>query len=212
MWEADQTKQQFTPTTATTLPPAVPPQLLCLHTCACGTMASTASRMPAEVLAELRRTPANEVCVDCPTRSPQWASATYGTLLCLKCSGVHRGMGVRISFVRSIQMDQWNDKQLRTMKVRANASATLTYLAALHELASQIGGNQRLLDFWKEHGLQDASAKEKYYSLPAAFYRAMIAAERDGTPPVIWEQFAAEHAAQAQQTQASSEEHASSDR
>lgn len=60
----------------------------------------------------------NEYCVDCGAGEPKWASINYGTLLCVQCSSVHRSFGVHISFVRSLQLDQWkNDTQtIRMLK------------------------------------------------------------------------------------------------
>lgn len=74
-------------------------------------------------------------CVDCGAPRPQWASISFGILICLQCAGTHRGFGVHIrytcssvslkailhpfsaSFVRSISMDTWQEDQLRRMKV-----------------------------------------------------------------------------------------------
>lgn len=58
------------------------------------------------------------MCADCPAPNPQWASVSFGAFICLECSGQHRSLGVHISFVRSITMDSWTDKQIRLMEVR----------------------------------------------------------------------------------------------
>jgi len=39
------------------------------------------------------------------------------------CSGKHRGLGVHLSFVRSITMDSWKDLELEKMKVGGNRNA-----------------------------------------------------------------------------------------
>ena len=47
----------------------------------------------------LRCVPGNEVCADCNSSDPDWASLNLGILLCIECSGVHRNLGVHISKV-----------------------------------------------------------------------------------------------------------------
>eukprot|EP00467_Chlorarachnion_reptans_P015929 CAMPEP_0114525462 /NCGR_PEP_ID=MMETSP0109-20121206/22437_1 /TAXON_ID=29199 /ORGANISM="Chlorarachnion reptans, Strain CCCM449" /LENGTH=378 /DNA_ID=CAMNT_0001707045 /DNA_START=41 /DNA_END=1177 /DNA_ORIENTATION=- len=76
-------------------------------------------------LERIRKLPGNDACVECSVSKPQWASLTYATLLCLECAGKHRGMGVEMSFVRSLTLDAWSDPEVQLM---------------LH------GGNQRFLD------------------------------------------------------------------
>lgn len=82
----------------------------------------------------------------------------------MECSGQHRGLGVgfvisineqvHLSFVRSVQMDSWSEKEIKAM---------------------QVGGNKQLRDFFSSRGVSNKSSiKKKYNSSAAALYREML--------------------------------------
>ncbi len=92
--------------------------------------------------------------------SPKWASVNNAIVICLKCAGVHRGFGVQISFVRSLTMDSWDAKQIKTMS---------------H------GGNLRLKNLLKEFSVpENADPEFRYFIYLLDYYRKLLKSEATG--------------------------------
>ena len=76
--------------------------------------------------------------------------------------GVISSLGVHVSFVRSIAMDSWTDKQLAVMKN---------------------GGNDKCNDYLKRNGIDARTPiKQKYESPVAQLYKEVLKARVEGRP------------------------------
>jgi len=82
-------------------------------------------------LEDLLRLPTNKECVDCGAKAPRWASTNLGCFMCLRCSGIHRAMGVHISKVKSVSLDKWNDELVDNMRRVGNLKVNQIYEANL---------------------------------------------------------------------------------
>ncbi|KAI1079908.1 ArfGap-domain-containing protein [Whalleya microplaca] len=77
-----------------------------------------------QTIKSLLKLDTNKICADCKrNKHPRWASWNLGVFICIRCSGIHRGMGTHISRVKSVDLDSWTDEQLQSILSWGNARA-----------------------------------------------------------------------------------------
>ncbi|KAK7314195.1 hypothetical protein VNO77_39408 [Canavalia gladiata] len=87
---------------------------------------------PQKKLRNLMQQDGNRFCADCGTPEPKWVSSSLGVFICIKCSGIHRSLGVHISKVLSLKLDEWTDEQVDALeKLGGNALLNKKYEACL---------------------------------------------------------------------------------
>ncbi len=119
-------------------------------------------------LLTISKTNSNNRCVDCGAPSPQWASPKFGIFFCLACSGIHRSLGVHISFVRSVTMDAFKTAEVKRM---------------------EYGGNKPWKDFFDSHSsnkllgrdFDSCTIGERYDSEAGEEWKDRLTAKVDGT-------------------------------
>ena len=81
---------------------------------------------PERRLEQLRQNECNVICADCEEPEPTWASVNRGVFICTQCAGVHRSLGVNISFVLSCSLDDWTHEQVDDMEKLGNERVNKT--------------------------------------------------------------------------------------
>ncbi|KAK5686993.1 Zn finger-containing GTPase- Activating Protein for ARF [Elasticomyces elasticus] len=119
-------------------------------------------------LLEIQKRNENNKCVDCGAPSPQWISPKFSIFFCLSCSGIHRGLGVHISFVRSATMDALKISEIARMSA---------------------GGNKPWRDFFSSHPsntiidrkFEDCTISERYDSEAGEEWKDRLTSKVEGT-------------------------------
>lgn len=89
---------------------------------------SSPSKSESTTAARVASLPGNEECADCEARSPTWASTNHGVVLCIECAGVHRSLGVHVSCVRSLELDEWRPDEVERFIAKGGNTAVNTEL------------------------------------------------------------------------------------
>ncbi|KAM3605946.1 uncharacterized protein V6R79_007883 [Siganus canaliculatus] len=114
------------------------------------------------ILSKLLREDDNKYCADCEAKGPRWASWNLGVFMCIRCAGIHRNLGVHISRVKSVNLDQWTPEQIQSMVDMGNHRAKQLYEAHLPENFRRPQTDQAVEVF-----IRDKYERKKYFDKEA---------------------------------------------
>ncbi|KAL0268563.1 UNVERIFIED_CONTAM: hypothetical protein PYX00_010454 [Menopon gallinae] len=81
----------------------------------------------------VQRLPGNHACCDCNSMNDAtWLSTNFGIIVCIECSGIHRDLGVHISRIQSLTLDNIGTSQLLLARYMTNQEFNRVMEANLH--------------------------------------------------------------------------------
>ncbi|KAG8005109.1 Stromal membrane-associated protein 2 [Nibea albiflora] len=103
----------------------------------------------------------NKFCADCESKGRRTVQdghhGTWASSVCIRCAGIHRNLGVHISKVKSVNLDQWTQEQVQCVQEMGNAKAKRLYEAFLPECFQRPETDQSAEIF-----IRDKYDKKKY--------------------------------------------------
>ncbi|XP_059483922.1 arfGAP with SH3 domain, ANK repeat and PH domain-containing protein isoform X2 [Neocloeon triangulifer] len=71
----------------------------------------------------IQKMPGNDRCCDCNSQNDAtWLSTNFGIIVCIECSGIHRDLGVHISRIQSLTLDNIGTSQLLLARHMTNSA------------------------------------------------------------------------------------------
>ncbi|ROI16622.1 ARF GTPase-activating protein GIT2 [Anabarilius grahami] len=107
----------------------------------------------------------SEVCADCSSSDPRWASVNRGVLICDECCGVHRSLGRHNSQVRHLSHTSWPPTQLQMVQTLYNNGANAIWEHTLLDPSSIMSGKRKANPQDKVHPSKAEFIKAKYQML-----------------------------------------------
>lgn len=73
------------------------------------------------IIRYIQAIPGNDRCCDCnSSNDATWLSTNFGIIVCIECSGIHRDLGVHISRIQSLVLDNVGTSQLLLARFMTN--------------------------------------------------------------------------------------------